>query len=214
MTVLSDVSLSVRKGEFVSIMGPSGSGKSTMLQLMGCLDRPSVGKVFVDSVNAASLSSDELADLRASRIGFVFQAFNLLANLSAVQNIELAMAIGEREKAARRERARQLLKLVGLEERADHKPSELSGGEKQRVAIARALANEPSLLLMDEPTGNLDSKAGNDVMQLVASLWKGKGITVVLITHEEFIADYAERVIRLKDGRVESMQQRKKRGVS
>ncbi|MBI5036612.1 ATP-binding cassette domain-containing protein [Candidatus Micrarchaeota archaeon] len=162
MTVLSDVSLAIRKGEFVSIMGPSGSGKSTMLQLMGCLDRPSAGRVLVDSVDAASLSSDELADLRASRIGFVFQAFNLLANLSAVQNVELSMAIGEREKAERRKRAEELLKLVGLEERAEHKPSELSGGEKQRVAIARALANEPSLLLMDEPTGNLDSKSGNE----------------------------------------------------
>jgi len=206
LRVLHGVSLRVDGGEFVSVMGFSGSGKSTLLHIIGCLDKPSSGRVMVNGVDASSLSSDQLADLRASTIGFVFQSFNLLPNLSALQNVELAMAITEKGGAERRSRALELLKAVGLQQRADHKPAELSGGEKQRVAIARALANRPSLLLMDEPTGNLDTKSGTEVMDVVQKLWRDQHVTVVVITHEKQIAGYARRVVQIKDGRIERAQ--------
>ena len=203
LRVLEDVSFSVKRGEFVSIMGPSGSGKSTMLQLMGCLDLPSFGKVFIDGEDISTFSPNRLAEVRCTKIGFVFQAFNLLSNLTALQNVEVAMAINEIPGGERQRRALTLLESVGLKERQGHKPKELSGGEKQRVAIARALANNPSFLLADEPTGNLDSKSGEEVMDLIGDLGKG-GATVILVTHEPVVAQYSKRIIHLRDGKIES----------
>ncbi len=202
LQVLKGVSFNVRAGEFVSIMGPSGSGKSTLLQMIGCLDQPSSGKLYIDGEDVSSLSSDRLAEVRSKKIGFVFQAFNLLPSLSAISNVEIPMSISEMPKAERMARANELLELVGLSDRENHKPNELSGGEKQRVAIARALANNPAFLLADEPTGNLDSKSGEEVMALIQKLWKG-GATVILVTHEPVVAQYSQRVIHIRDGVVE-----------
>jgi len=204
LPVLSNVTFCVRKGEFVTVMGPSGSGKSTMLHLMGCLDKPSMGKIYVDGVDVSKLGSDGLARVRSKKVGFVFQAFNLLSNLSAVGNIEIAMAIDNVPAQTRRERALDLLKKVGLTERADHRPNELSGGEKQRVAIARALANNPAFLLADEPTGNLDSKSGTEVMEIISGLSKNLGTTVVIVTHEPAVTAYGKRTILLGDGSIKS----------
>ncbi len=204
LPVLRNITFCVRKGEFVTVMGPSGSGKSTMLQLMGCLDKPSSGKIYVDGVDVSKLCSDALAKVRSENIGFVFQAFNLLSNMSAIQNVEIAMAIDNVPAAERHERALDLLKKVGLTERADHKPNELSGGEKQRVAIARALANDPAFLLADEPTGNLDSKSGMEVMEIISGLSKNLGTTVVIVTHEPAVATYGKRTIMLGDGSIKS----------
>ena len=203
LVVLDDLSFSVRQGEFVSIMGPSGSGKSTVLQMVGCLDRPTSGRVLIDGEAVSQLSSDRLAEVRSRKIGFVFQAFNLLPSLSALQNVEVALSINEVGKEARRKKAEALLEKVGLSGRAGHKPGELSGGEKQRVAMARALANEPKFLLADEPTGNLDSKSGEEVMELIRQLWKN-GATIVMVTHEPVVAGYSQRIIRIRDGKVES----------
>ncbi len=215
LAVLRGVSFEVGKGEFIAIMGPSGSGKSTLLHLLGCLDRPSRGRMVLDGTDVSQLSSDQLSDVRAGKIGFVFQAFNLLPNFTAIENVGLAMAITGKKKEERNTRAKALLERVGLGHRLFHKPSEMSGGEKQRVAIARALANEPSLLLMDEPTGNLDSKSAEDIMHFIEGLWKKQGLTMVLITHEKPVADYAQRVIRVLDGRIESVKVNsvKKRGA-
>ncbi|MFA4946386.1 MAG: ABC transporter ATP-binding protein [Candidatus Micrarchaeia archaeon] len=213
LRVLQGLSFTVDKGDFVAIMGPSGSGKSTMLHLLGCLDHPTGGAVFINGVDSTTLSSNELADLRAHNIGFVFQSFNLLSNLTALENVEVAMSIAGLDLGKRRERALALLSKVGLEERAGHKPMELSGGERQRVALARALANNPPLLLMDEPTGNLDSKSGEVVMELIDGLWR-KGLTLVLITHERDVAEHAERIMHLRDGAVERVEVLRKRGVS
>jgi putative ABC transport system ATP-binding protein len=206
LRVLHGVSLSVERGEFVSIMGASGSGKSTLLHLIGCLDKPTQGSISIDGIKASTLSSDELAELRTNKIGFVFQAFNLLPAFTAFQNVELAMTIAEKDKAVRRERTKRLLQQVGLGERGTHRPNELSGGEKQRIAIARALANEPTLLLMDEPTGNLDSKAGAEVMNMVRELWREKGLTVIMVTHERSIAEHAKRIIHVKDGLISEIE--------
>ncbi|MEM0475760.1 MAG: ATP-binding cassette domain-containing protein [Candidatus Norongarragalinales archaeon] len=200
LRVLHGVTFSIARGEFVAVMGASGSGKSTLLHLIGCLDKPTSGSIVLDGIDVALLSSDELAEIRARKVGFVFQAFNLLPNFTALQNVELAMTIAEKERNERRACAARLLEQVGLGQRANHKPNELSGGEKQRVAIARALANEPALLLMDEPTGNLDSKAGVEVMKVVQKLWREKGLTVVVVTHERSVAEHAQRIIHLKDG--------------
>jgi len=175
-----------------------------MLQLMGCLDKPSFGKIYVDGIDVSKLGSDELANVRSRKIGFVFQAFNLLSNLTAIQNVEVAMAIDNVPAAERHERAVALLKKVGLTERAGHKPNELSGGEKQRVAIARALANDPAFLLADEPTGNLDSKSGTEVMEIISGLCKNLGTTVVIVTHEPAVAAYGKRTIMLGDGSIKS----------
>ncbi|MEK6954472.1 MAG: ABC transporter ATP-binding protein [Candidatus Micrarchaeota archaeon] len=202
LRVLNEISFTVRKGEFVSIMGPSGSGKSTMLQMIGCLDLPTFGKVFIDGEDISTFGANRLAEVRCRKIGFVFQAFNLLSNLSALENVEIAMAINEMDSDQRRERALKLLEKVGLTDRKNHRPRELSGGEKQRVAIARALANNPSFLLADEPTGNLDSKSGEEVMELISELGKG-GATIVLVTHEPAVAQYSKRIIHLRDGRIE-----------
>jgi putative ABC transport system ATP-binding protein len=198
---LNNVDLSIDKNEFVAIMGPSGSGKSTLLQLIGCLDRPTSGKVFLDAVDISKINDNELARLRGREIGFVFQTFNLYPTLTALENVELPMMIIEKSKKERRARALELLKTVGLKERADHLPSQLSGGERQRIAIARALANDPEIILADEPTGNLDSISGSEVMKIFVNLHES-GKTIVVITHDENIASHAKKIVKIKDGKI------------
>jgi putative ABC transport system ATP-binding protein len=199
---LRGVSLEIHRGEYVAIMGPSGSGKSTMMNLIGCLDTPSGGKYFLNSRLVSEMNDDELAYIRNKEIGFVFQTFNLLARATALHNVELPMIYNGTPSAERLERAKKALAQVDLTERMMHKPNELSGGQRQRVAIARALVNNPSILLADEPTGNLDSGTGEEIMALFARLHQG-GNTIILVTHEPDIATHAHRVIRLRDGRVE-----------
>jgi len=198
---LKDVDLKIKEKEFMAIMGPSGSGKSTMLQMIGCLDRPSSGKVFIDGTDISKLDDAKLARLRGQKIGFVFQYFNLYPSMTAQGNVELPMMIVEKEKEYREKKSLELLKTVGLEQRAKHLPSQLSGGERQRVAIARALANDPSFILADEPTGNLDSKSGTDVMKIFVKLNK-EGKTIVIVTHDETIASHAKRIVKVKDGEI------------
>lgn len=197
--VLHGIDLVVNKGEFVSIMGPSGSGKSTFMNILGCLDRPTTGSYRLNGDEVATLSDDELAYVRNKQIGFVFQSFNLLTKLTALENVELPMIYAGVNKKMRIERATQLLQSVGLGERMDHLPSELSGGQRQRVAIARALANNPAIIMADEPTGNLDSKSTIDVMNIFRGL-HNEGRTILLVTHEPDIATYASRNVVLKDG--------------
>jgi len=199
---LRDVDLKIKKEEFVAIMGPSGSGKSTLLHMIGVLDRPTSGKIYLDGTDISKLNDSELARLRGKKIGFVFQFFNLYPTLSARENIELPMRILKRHRDEREKKSSKLLKTVGLENRAEHLPSQLSGGERQRVAISRALANDPPLLLADEPTGNLDSKSGEEIMKFLNKLQEEEKVTVVMVTHEEHIAKHAERIIRLKDGKI------------
>ncbi len=199
---LNGVSLSVRDGEFVAIMGPSGSGKSTLLHLIGCLDKPTSGKVLIDGLDTSKLSDRELTELRRDKIGFVFQQYYLIPTLTALENVELPMVFKGISKEKRRSRAEELLELVGLKGKKDRKPNELSGGEQQRVAIARALANEPSILLCDEPTGNLDTKSGKVVMEIIKRLNVEEGVTVVLVTHDPSLKVYADRVIGIRDGRI------------
>jgi putative ABC transport system ATP-binding protein len=199
---LDGIDMKVEKGDFVAIIGPSGSGKSTLLHMIGLLDRPTIGKVFLDGIDISKLNDNELARLRGNKIGFVFQFFNLYPILTALENIELPMMINEKNKTERRKRALELLKIVGLEKRAEHLPSQLSGGERQRVAIARALANNPSLILADEPTGNLDSKAGKEIIELLDKLQEEEEKTIIMVTHDVNIAKYAERLIYLKDGKI------------
>ena len=197
--VLHGIDLVVNKGEFVSIMGPSGSGKSTFMNILGCLDRPTTGSYRLNGDEVATLSDDELAYVRNKQIGFVFQSFNLLTKLTALENVALPMIYAGVNKKMRIERATQLLQSVGLGERIDHLPSELSGGQRQRVAIARALANNPAIIMADEPTGNLDSKSTVDVMNIFRGL-HNEGRTILLVTHEPDIATYASRNVVLKDG--------------
>ena len=197
--VLHGIDLVVNKGEFVSIMGPSGSGKSTFMNILGCLDRPTTGSYRLNGDEVATLSDDELAYVRNKQIGFVFQSFNLLTKLTALENVSLPMIYAGVNKKMRIERATQLLQSVGLGERMDHLPSELSGGQRQRVAIARALANNPAIIMADEPTGNLDSKSTVDVMNIFRGL-HNEGRTILLVTHEPDIATYASRNVVLKDG--------------
>lgn len=197
--VLYGIDLVVNKGEFVSIMGPSGSGKSTFMNILGCLDRPTTGSYRLNGDEVATLSDDELAYVRNKQIGFVFQSFNLLTKLTALENVALPMIYAGVNKKMRIERATQLLQSVGLGERMDHLPSELSGGQRQRVAIARALANNPAIIMADEPTGNLDSKSTIDVMNIFRGL-HDEGRTILLVTHEPDIATYASRNVVLKDG--------------
>lgn len=196
---LNKINLTIKRGEFVAIMGKSGSGKSTLMNILGCLDRPTLGHYYLDGIDVASMSADELSEIRNFKIGFVFQSFNLISRTSALKNVELPMTYARKNKRERRKRALDLLKRVGLESRADHKPNELSGGQRQRVAIARALANEPPLILADEPTGNLDTAASEEIMQLFSDLHK-EGATVVVVTHEENIASFTDRIIRFQDG--------------
>ncbi|MGH7848286.1 MAG: ABC transporter ATP-binding protein [Candidatus Binatia bacterium] len=198
---LRGISLDVHRGEFVAIMGSSGSGKSTLMNILGCLDRPTRGNYFLEGQEVGALSPDEWAHIRNRKIGFVFQSFNLLARTSAMENVELPLmynGLGARE---RDQRAREVLAMVGLEDRMDHTPSQLSGGQQQRVAIARALINRPCLILADEPTGNLDSKTSDEIMDLMRNLNR-QGLTVVLVTHDSDIASWTDRQIHFKDGRV------------
>ena len=197
--VLHGIDLQVNKGEFVSIMGPSGSGKSTFMNILGCLDRPTTGSYRLNGDEVATLSDDELAFVRNKQIGFVFQSFNLLTKLTAVENVALPMIYAGMNKKERNERAAALLSSVGLGDRMDHLPSELSGGQRQRVAIARALANNPAIIMADEPTGNLDSKSTIDVMNIFRGLYE-EGRTIILVTHEPEIATYASRNVVLRDG--------------
>jgi putative ABC transport system ATP-binding protein len=199
---LKNVNLKMNKKEFVAIMGPSGSGKSTLLHMVGCLDRPTEGKIILDGTDISRLNDSELARLRGNKLGFIFQFFNLYPTLTALENVELPMMIIEKNKDEREKRAMELLKIVDMEKRAEHLPSQLSGGERQRVAIARALANNPSLILADEPTGNLDSKTGNEIMKFLNRLQEKENKTIVMVTHELDIAKYAERIIHLKDGEI------------
>lgn len=198
---LQDVSINIKKGEIVSIMGPSGSGKSTLLNLIGCLDTATSGTYTLDEINVNKEAP--LAEIRNKKIGFVFQSFNLLPKLTAIQNVEVPMIYKGVAPRERLERAKKLLTEVGLEHRLTHKPNELSGGEKQRVAIARSLANKPSIILADEPTGNLDTKTGKEIESILFELHK-KGVTVVIVTHDQYIADVTSRTIKLLDGRVVS----------
>lgn len=197
--VLYGIDLSIYEGEFTSIMGPSGSGKSTFMNILGCLDRPTSGFYRLDGEEVAHLGDDELAYVRNKRIGFVFQSFNLLPKLTALDNVALPMVYAGVSKAERKDRASQLLTDLGLGTRLDHMPAELSGGQRQRVAIARALANDPAIIMADEPTGNLDSKASLDVMHIFTELYQ-EGRTIILVTHEPDIAEYAGRNVVLKDG--------------
>ena len=197
--VLHGIDLSIYEGEFTSIMGPSGSGKSTFMNILGCLDRPTEGSYRLDGQEVAHLSDDELAYVRNKRIGFVFQSFNLLPKLTALDNVALPMVYAGVSKQERKERASQLLTELGLGTRLDHMPAELSGGQRQRVAIARALANDPAIIMADEPTGNLDSKASLDVMHIFTELYE-QGRTIILVTHEPDIAEYARRNVVLRDG--------------
>lgn len=197
--VLHGIDLQVNKGEFVSIMGPSGSGKSTFMNILGCLDRPTTGSYRLNGDEVATLSDDELAFVRNKQIGFVFQSFNLLTKLTALENVALPMIYAGMDKKSRNERAVALLSSVGLGDRMDHLPSELSGGQRQRVAIARALANNPAIIMADEPTGNLDSKSTIDVMNIFRGLYD-EGRTIILVTHEPEIATYASRNVVLRDG--------------
>jgi putative ABC transport system ATP-binding protein len=199
---LQGISVSIGPGEFVAIVGKSGSGKSTFMNILGCLDRPSQGSYLLDGQDVAGLSADQRAELRGQKIGFVFQAFNLIPRTSAVENVELPLIYSDVSRAEQARRAQESLDKLGLRERADHYPSELSGGEQQRVAIARALVNRPKLLLADEPTGNLDSRTGLEIMGILEELNRGQGLTVVLVTHEADIAAFADRVLTFSDGKV------------
>jgi len=201
LEALRSVSLTIARGEFISIMGPSGSGKSTLMNIIGCLDTPTAGEYFLDSDKVAGLTFDQLAAVRNRKIGFVFQNFNLLPYATAWENIELPMLFDGKNGRRRRERVTELLNAVGLYEWRGHRPSELSGGQQQRIALARALANDPPILLADEPTGNLDSKSGEEIMAILTDLWR-EGRTIVMVTHNDHIAAHSERTIRLFDGQV------------
>ncbi|WP_271425170.1 ABC transporter ATP-binding protein [Aequorivita sinensis] len=201
--VLKGIDLDIERGEYVALMGPSGSGKSTLMNLLGCLDTPTSGSYELNGKDVSSMSDDELAEIRNKEIGFVFQTFNLLPRTTALENVALPMIYAGASKAARTERAKEVLTNVGLADRMDHKPNQLSGGQRQRVAVGRALVNRPSIILADEPTGNLDSKTSVEIMNLFNEIHKA-GNTVILVTHEEDIADNAHRIIRLRDGKVES----------
>ena len=201
VSALRGVTFQIEKGEFVSIMGSSGSGKTTLMDILGCLMRPTKGKYFLEGQDVSELKEDQLAEIRGQKIGFVFQGFNLLARTSALHNVELPLLYSNTSKKERRERAYQALQSVGLENRVHHRPNELSGGQQQRVAIARALVNNPSIIFADEPTGNLDSQSGKEIMEIFDKLHQ-QGSTIIMVTHERDIAEHAKRIIHLKDGQI------------
>jgi len=207
LIALKDVNLDVNRGAFVTIMGPSGSGKSTLLNMVGCLDVPTQGKVFLKGKDISKLSEDELSQLRGSSIGFIFQEFNLLPHLDALENVTLPMVFQGMPLEKRKQRAKELLTSLGLESRILHQPAELSGGERQRVAIARAFANDPELVIADEPTGNLDSTTGKKIMELLVNFHQKEGKTIVVVTHDPHIAEYTEEVVNIKDGQIISNHQ-------
>jgi len=199
---LAGLTLSISPGEFTAIMGPSGSGKSTLMNILGCLDRPTSGSYMLDGQEVATLNDDELAMTRNKKIGFVFQSFNLLPRMSTLENVALPMVYAGVEKKERLERAKKVLTMVGLQDRMNHQPNELSGGQRQRVAIARSLVNDPTIIMADEPTGNLDTKSGDEVMAIFSEL-NVQGRTIILVTHEPEIATFAGRVVYVRDGRIE-----------
>lgn len=201
--VLKGIDLDIAKGDYVALMGPSGSGKSTLMNILGCLDTPTAGSYELNGIDVSSMTDDELAEIRNKEIGFVFQTFNLLPRTTALNNVALPMIYAGASKEEREKRAAEVLTDVGLSDRMDHKPNQLSGGQRQRVAVGRALVNHPSIILADEPTGNLDSKTSVEIMQLFDNIHKS-GNTVIVVTHEEEIAEHAHRIIRLRDGMVES----------
>lgn len=205
LPVLKDIDLIIRRNEYVALMGPSGSGKSTLMNIIGCLDTPTSGQYILNGKDVSRMEDDELADVRNTEIGFVFQQFNLLPRLTAWENVALPLIYAGAGKAEREQRAKAMLERVGLADRAHHKPNELSGGQSQRVAIARALINNPALLLADEPTGNLDTKTSVEIMELFTTIHQ-QGNTVMLVTHEEDIANFTKRIVRIRDGVVESDQ--------
>jgi putative ABC transport system ATP-binding protein len=199
---LNGIDLKINKGEYVAIMGPSGSGKSTLMNILGCLDTPSSGDYKLNKSNVSTMNDDELAEIRNREIGFVFQTFNLLPRATALHNVELPLIYNGTPASQRKEMAESALSKVGLEDRMHHRPNELSGGQRQRVAIARALVNNPSIILADEPTGNLDTRTGDEIMEIFETI-HDVGDTIILVTHEEYIAEHSDRIIRLRDGKVE-----------
>jgi putative ABC transport system ATP-binding protein len=209
VNALRSVSMEVNKGEYVAIMGPSGSGKSTLMNLIGCLDTPSRGSYYLNDKLVSQMNDDELARIRNKEIGFVFQTFNLLPRATSAHNVELPLVYNGTESESRRRKAREALKMVDLEDRATHKPNELSGGERQRVALARALVNNPSLILADEPTGNLDTKTGTEIMKIFEKLHR-QGNTIIIVTHEHDIATYADRIFYIRDGAIEKEERIKR----
>jgi len=205
---LSDLNLQVKKGDFISIMGPSGSGKTTLLNMLGCLDKPTRGKVILDGVDVTKLPEKNLYKVRRHKVGFIFQTFNLMPYLNAIENVELPMEGTKKSGDEKMKRAHELLKMVGLSEREEHRPHRLSAGEQQRVAIARALANNPAIVLADEPTGNLDSKTGYEIVRLLGKLSTDQGTTLVMVTHDSRIASHAGRILFLYDGRLKAQERR------
>jgi putative ABC transport system ATP-binding protein len=206
ISVLKNLSLEINPGSFVSIMGPSGSGKSTLMYLLGCLDTPTTGKIFLDGKDVSNLSENELARVRGKKIGFVFQQFNLLNNLSALENVMLPMVFQGLAESKRIERAKEMLDSLSMTERMNHRPGELSGGEQQRIAIARAFANNPEIIIADEPTGNLDSKTGKMIMDILGDFHKKENKTIVVVTHDPNVAAYSHELIKIKDGQIESIE--------